>query len=131
MTTILNRLVLVIGLAVSPQGLLAKDATGIWRTEPTDQGYVEVELRACGPTLCGTILRARDLAGQEQAYEHTGKRMIWDMADDGAGRWTNGRIWDPRNGRTFKSRMELDGTTLKVSGCVIGICQTQTWRRVQ
>jgi uncharacterized protein (DUF2147 family) len=40
------------------------------------------------------------------------------------------RIWDPRNDRTFNSRMETRGDTLVVSGCVMGICQRQQWQRV-
>lgn len=127
----LQRAAFVVALILSPTVSSATDATGTWRTEATDQGHVEVEMRPCGAALCGTIVRARDPAGQEQPYAHTGKLMVWDMVDDGTGKWANGRIWDPRNDRTFRSRMELDGTALRVSGCVLGICQAQTWRRVQ
>jgi uncharacterized protein (DUF2147 family) len=115
----------------APNMAAAKDATGVWRTEPTEQGYLEVRIAPCdGQALCGTILRARDLQGQEQPYDHTNKRMIWDMSATGPSKWGNGQIWDPRNNRTFRSRMELAGNRLVVSGCVLGICQSQTWRRV-
>lgn len=117
--------------AAIPGMAAARDATGVWRTEPTDQGVLEVRIAPCGEALCGTIERARDLAGQEQPYEHTGRWMIRNMAPSGPGTWDRGEIWDPRNGRTFRSRMELSGSTLEVSGCVLGICQAQTWRRVR
>lgn len=113
-----------------PASVWAQDVAGTWRTEPTGQGYLEIAIRPCGPALCGTILRARDLQGQPQPYAHVGRQMIWDMRPDGPGAWSDGRIWDPRNDRTFRSRMTLRGDRLEVSGCVMGICQTQNWQRV-
>jgi uncharacterized protein (DUF2147 family) len=114
----------------APVAALAQDATGVWRTEATDEGYLEVRIAPCGEALCGTILGARDLAGQPQPYEHAGRRMIRDMVPTGPGAWAGGEIWDPRNGRTFRSRMALSGGGLTVSGCVLGFCQDQLWRRV-
>jgi len=122
---------LAIGLTLAmPLTAAAQDATGLWRTEATPEGYLEVRIAPCGSALCGTILRARDLQGREQPYPHVGRWMIRDMAPTGAGTWGRGQIWDPRNDRTFRSRMELSGSSLAVSGCVLGICQSQTWRRV-
>src|SRR3546814_2307122 len=46
------------------------------------------------------------------------------------GEWKNGRIYDPESGKTYRSRLRLnkDGS-LKVSGCVFFICQSQRWTR--
>jgi len=121
---------IAIWLCVTAGAAFAQDARGLWRTEATDQGYLEIRIAACGAALCGTIERARDTAGVEGPYEHLGRQLVWDMVPDGAGQWNSGKIWDPRNGRTFNSRMELDGGTLVVSGCVLGICQTQRWQAV-
>ena len=128
----IRRRLLILGLAAAlPSAAMAQDATGLWRTEATQEGYLEVQIEPCGEGLCGTILRARDLQGQEQPYPHVGRWMIRDMTPTGAGTWANGQIWDPRNDRTFRSRMQLTGRTLAVSGCVLGIfCQNQTWQRV-
>ena len=110
----------------------AKDATGLWRTISTDEGYLEVKIAPCnGGALCGTILRARDPGGSEQPYEHTGKLMIRDMKPQASGIWGGGRIWDPRNGMTFDSKMSLAGRQLTVSGCFLGFCQEQTWSRLE
>jgi uncharacterized protein (DUF2147 family) len=115
----------------APLAAMAESALGLWRTEPTDDGHLEVQVAPCGAeALCGTILRARDPSGHEQPYPHTGRQMIWAMVPDGPDRWRNGRIWDPRNDRTFNSRMEVQGNRLMVAGCVLGICQRQTWQRV-
>lgn len=120
---------LVISLAMS-RAAAAQDATGLWRTESTAEGYLEVQIAPCGAALCGAILRARDVQGREQPYPHVGRRMIWDMVPTATGAWGRGQIWDPRNDRIFQSRMELSGGGLVVSGCVLGICQSQTWQRV-
>ena len=117
-------------LIAAPLPGLAQDATGLWRSEATEEGYIEVKIAPCGTALCGTILRARDLAGAEQPYPHSGKQMIWDMVADGPGKWSGGQIWDPRNDRTFASKMALSGNRLIVAGCVLGICQRQNWQRV-
>lgn len=115
-----------------PAMAVADAALGLWRTEPTDQGYIEVRIAPCdGGNLCGTIVRARDLQGREQPYPHTGRAMIWAMRPDGPGQWRDGRIWDPRNDRTFNSRMQAQGDRLTVSGCVLGLCQRQLWQRVE
>ena len=117
-------------LIAAPLPALAQDATGLWRSEATEEGTIEVKIAACGTALCGTILRARDLAGAETPYPHSGKQMIWDMVSDGPGQWSDGQIWDPRHDRTFNSRMELSGNRLIVAGCVFGFCQRQNWQRV-
>ncbi|HEY3697610.1 DUF2147 domain-containing protein [Phenylobacterium sp.] len=59
-----------------------------------------------------------------------GLNLIRDFRPSGPGRWTGGRIYDPRDGRTYDARLALkpDGT-LKVDGCVLMFCRAQTWRR--
>ncbi len=44
--------------------------------------------------------------------------------------WTEGSIYDPESGRTYKSSLRLKSPDLlEVSGCVLFFCQTQIWRR--
>ncbi len=117
-------------LIAAPLPSLAQDATGLWRSEATEEGTIEVKIAPCGTALCGTTLRARDLVGAEQPYPHSGKPMIWDMVADGPRQWSGGQILDPRNDRTFNSRMELSGNRLIVAGFVLGICRRQNWQRV-
>lgn len=109
----------------------AQEVTGLWRSQATDEGYIEIRIKPCGPAICGTIERARNLDGVEGPYPHVGRKMIWDMAADGAGEWSNGKIWHPEKDKVFKSKMELQGDALKVSGCVLGICLGQEWTRVR
>ena len=48
------------------------------------------------------------------------------------GEWEDGDIYNPRNGETYDAELEeVDANTLKVSGCVWFLCETQTWTRVE
>lgn len=132
MTVYLRFFLTLLTFAALPLTAAAQDITGLWRTEATERGYLEIDVQPCGAALCGTIARGRNLAGETGPYEHTGRQIFWDMTATGAaGSWDGGKIWDPRNGRTYNSRMSVNGGQLSVSGCVLGLCQSQTWLRVR
>lgn len=117
-------------LAASP-ALAAETVTGLYKTQPSDTGsFAHVEIYECGETICGVIRKAFDASGAEIASDTVGKRMIWDMSADGSDAWSGGRIWAPDRDKVYKSRMELSGDTLSVSGCVLVVCRSQTWQRV-
>ena len=44
-----------------------------------------------------------------------------------------GNVWRPSNDKTYTGKMELDGNTLLLAGCVLGglICADQTWTRIE
>ncbi|MCR9114486.1 MAG: DUF2147 domain-containing protein, partial [Rhodobacteraceae bacterium] len=43
-----------------------------------------------------------------------------------------GKVYSPDRGKTYKSKLVLNGKTLKVSGCVLGICRDGgTWQKVK
>lgn len=56
--------------------------------------------------------------------------IIRDFNRKSEGHWVDGKIYDPNDGRTYRSKMNAatDGT-LQVSGCVLVFCKTQTWTR--
>ncbi len=113
---------------------LADPVEGLWKTQPGDTGtYAHVKIAACGDRICGTIAKAFDSDGKEISSPNVGKRMIWDMVPRGEGYYSGGKIWAPDRDKTYKSKMQLNGNRLKVSGCVLGgiICRGQTWTRVQ
>lgn len=128
----LRSLLTLIAALILPSAVLSQDLKGVWRTESTERGHIEVEISQCGAALCGTIIRARDPDGVSGPYEHLGRKMIWNMMPTGTkGAWDSGKIWDPRNGRTYNSRMALQNGKLVVTGCMLGICQSQTWLAVR
>lgn len=126
-TTIISLL-----LAAASATAYADGAEGVWRTESTDEGYLHVSIAPCENALCGTIIGAYNLEDQaNETYEHLGKNMVWDMKSVGEVMWKNGKIWDPTNDKTYKSKMTVDGDVLSVSGCVLMFCRSQDWTRVE
>ncbi len=105
---------------------------GLYRTQPGDAGnYAHVELYECGADICGVIRKAFDGSGTEIFSDTVGKRMIWAMKPQGDGKYAQGKIWAPDRDKTYSSKMEMKGKSLKVSGCVLGICRGQTWSRIE
>jgi uncharacterized protein (DUF2147 family) len=112
---------------------------GRWHT-PEDRAIVEIA--PCGAQLCGTIISAiplpntatppRDVHNPDPTLRTRsiiGVRILGGFVR-GRDKWTNGTIYNPSNGKSYRSEMSLaaDGR-LRVSGCVSVICQTQIWRR--
>ncbi len=43
-----------------------------------------------------------------------------------------GRIYNPENGRTYRASLKLRSPDLlEVKGCLLIVCDTQVWRRVE
>jgi uncharacterized protein (DUF2147 family) len=114
-------------------GIAAADpAVGVWQTVPDDNGnFGHVEVTPCGPALCGTLVRAYDAAGREIASPNVGRRIVWDMAPRGGGKYAGGKVYSPDRDQTYNGRLTLTDRGLAVEGCVLGICRDGgTWRRV-
>ena len=110
---------------------LAEPVLGRWQTEPGDDGaYAHVRIYECGAAICGVLERAFDASGTRVEADAVGKRMIWDMAPEGGGAYRGGRIWAPDRDKVYRSKMDLSGDSLTVSGCVGPLCRGQTWRRI-
>ena len=60
-----------------------------------------------------------------------GMVTLWGLKPDGAGHWSGGRVLDPENGKTYKSKLELldGGRKLGMSGCIAFLCRQQVWVR--
>ncbi|WP_299848381.1 DUF2147 domain-containing protein [uncultured Roseovarius sp.] len=120
-------------LILSASASFADPVEGVWKTQPGDTGgYLHVTVSKCGEAICGVIKQAYKEGGAvSEGYEHLGKRMLWDMQAKGEGAYAGGKIWAPDRNKTYKSKMSLNGNTLKVSGCVAVICRSQSWQRVK
>jgi len=103
-------------------------------------GGTEVSIADCGDkTPCGTItnladpdlpdgnnrdvsLRARPLIGAQMLSGFRKSRIGW----------RGGKIYNPANGKTYRSSIRLKTTDqLLVKGCVGPFCQSQRWSRVR
>ena len=105
---------------------------GIWQTEVDDGSYALVDMKGCNDgKTCGWIARTFDSNGEYQS-ENIGKVMVINMVAQGNGRY-EGNVWRPSNDKTYIGKMELNGNTLTLKGCVAGglFCAAQTWTRVQ
>jgi uncharacterized protein (DUF2147 family) len=114
----------------------AQPIAGRWLTE---DGSAIVQVGPCGAKTCGrivTVLKARpgapkvDANNPDPALQKrpiVGLPILTGFTDTGSD-W-RGRIYDPRNGKDYKSIVTraADGT-LKVKGCIAFLCQTQVWR---
>jgi uncharacterized protein (DUF2147 family) len=108
---------------------------GLWKTAG-DEGLVRIE--ACGQAICGRVVGDsppqtnvgnRDAGLHDQA---TDGQLIMKLKPLGPGRWGDGWIQNPDNGKSYKASIALtpDGR-LRLRGCiVVPLCRTQTWTRV-
>ncbi len=109
---------------------VADPVEGTWKTQVDDGNYAHIAISACGDKYCGVIARTFNAEGEWQS-DNIGKRLVWDMVADGDGDYSGGRIWQPSKDKVYKSKMTLDGDSLRVAGCVGPICKKQTWSRVK
>ena len=117
----------VLASAASAQGI-----NGTFVTAPNDEGNTgHVQFAKCGEAFCGTLVASFDSTGKPLASDAIGKNIVWDMIDQGNGRFKGGKIWDPGADKTYRSKMALEGKTLNVSGCVGPICRKKTWTRLK
>lgn len=111
---------------------LADDLIGDWRTAADDNGNSGlIRVEACGDMLCGTLVEAYDANGATMSTPNIGRQIIWDTTAEGDGEY-RGMLYSPDRDRNYRSRLQLSGSGLSVSGCVLGgaICREGgVWQR--
>ena len=120
------------GLGLASAAFAADPIMGTWKTAPDDNGDTgHIQVQTCGSAICGTLVKTFDASGAETLSDNIGKKIIWDMMADGDGEYSGGKIWSPDRDKTYKSKMQLQGSTLNVQGCVMFVCRDGgTWSRV-
>jgi uncharacterized protein (DUF2147 family) len=113
---------------------------GVWQTQPEDHGYAHIEIEPQGDEYVGKIVwlsepdypedDADGMGGQPKIDRENpdpalrerpivGLRLLQGLEYAGDGRWKNGRIYDPANGKSYKCQMKLeDDGSLKVRGFI-------------
>jgi len=135
--------VLLVSLFCLPA--LAADAVGRWRTIDDETGaaksVVEIERSADG-VYSGKIVelfnpsspdpRCDKCSDERKGQRIIGMEIIRGMRANSADAYSGGTILKPDEGKVYRSKMELieNGARLKVSGCVLFICRSQTWERI-
>ena len=128
-------------LAATPALAAPDPAFGEWVTQ---DGLARIAVGPCSynPALgCGAVTWLKDPVGHPSRDIHNpdpaqrgrsleGLLVIRDMKPEGPGRWAGGMVYEPQTGRTAKGRMRaLVGQRLEVTGCILVICEGETWTR--
>lgn len=110
----------------------AEPLLGMWRTAADDNGNSGlIKVAPCGSKLCGTLVKAYDSSGKEMASDNIGRKIISETVNTGDGNY-RGKVYSPDRDKTYASRLKLSGSTLKVRGCILGICRDGgTWKKLQ
>lgn len=127
MKTILTALA---GLALSAGAAIAEPVLGTWKTEADDGAYAHIGMKRCGEMVCGTIDRTFNASGEYDS-PNKGKVLVINMVPQGGGKY-EGKVWRPSNDKIYLGKMNLNGDTLELKGCVAGglLCSSQTWSRL-
>lgn len=124
-------MVLAAGLVALASAAWADPVEGMWKTEVDDGSYAHVKMSKCGANICGTIAETFNSGG---AYNspNKGKQLVRNMKPGGGGSYS-GKVWRPSNDKIYIGKMQLNGNSLVLKGCVAGglICSGQTWTRVK
>jgi uncharacterized protein (DUF2147 family) len=124
---------------IATPALAADPAEGEWLTQA---GSARVRIGPCpgqAARLCGAVswlkndpkvVDSNNPDPKLKGRPILGMTMLSGFKSAGPGKWTGGKIYDPESGKTYDSKLSVNGNgTLKVEGCVAIICQAQTWRR--
>ena len=113
---------------------------GLWLT---DDHKGVVRIGACGPRVCGWIVRVldsgpnvptRDVNNPNPALRSRtilGMPVLAGFTPNGNA-YANGAAYDPKSGRSYRATLrQRSANALDVTGCVLFICQTKTWTRTR
>ena len=129
----MKQLIATACVVVASAGMAMADPVhGTWKTAADDNGnYGHIAVTNCGGKICGTLVKSFDSSGAALDTANTGRKIIWDMEAKGGGEYRGGKVYAPDRDKTYNSRMQLNGNTLSVSGCVLGVCRDGgSWTRV-
>ncbi|MFY2824725.1 DUF2147 domain-containing protein [Ruegeria sp. MALMAid1280] len=116
---------------LAPAFATADPIVGVWKTEPDRKKLIShIKISACGDKFCGQIQSAYDTSGKEVQTPNIGKKLFWDVASEGGGKYGGGDFWIPMVNVDVVPQMTLSGDTLTVRGCEHVVCGHQKWTRL-
>jgi uncharacterized protein (DUF2147 family) len=118
------------------------DPKGLWLAEDG----AKVRVSSCGKVLCATIASPKSptdpttgMAWTDKNNADPGKRgrplvgvfVLSAMLPDAPGRWS-GELYNTDDGHTYPGHLvEVDRRTIRIEGCVLGICGGKNLSRIQ
>ena len=123
---------------------LAADVSGTWLN---NSGDAHIRIAKCGANMCGTIVwlkepndpatgrpltDAKNHDPARRSHPLLGTEVAIDFhPSDEPGKYV-GTFYNAEDGNTYRGSMQPQGAdTLRVEGCLLMFCQTQTWTRVK
>ena len=131
---------IILSAVSSPAFAAELNVDGVWMTAGRS-GIVEIKDCWDG-TPCGTLVwvlpfdnGAIPLDDKNPDPELAKRSMLGVSLLSGfkakGDKWKSGTIYNPEDGKTYKSHLVLaSDNVLKVKGCIGPICQTQIWHRL-
>jgi uncharacterized protein (DUF2147 family) len=122
----------------------SQSAIGTWKTIDDEEGTVKsyVSIYEENGKLYGEVKKLINpekttcsaCKGDKKDKPIEGMQIMWDLEASEGNKWQGGKILDPKNGKEYKCKIELeDANTLKVRG-FIGFSllgRTQVWYRIE
>jgi len=140
MEILMRIVILAAGLLLASPAFAADPVVGEWLTQ---DGGSKVRIGACpgnANLLCGVVswlpaaetndLDTKNPNAALRSRRILGSQTISGFKQSGPGKWTGGKLYDPATGKSYSGKISInpDGT-LKVQGCVMMICEAETWKR--
>ncbi|MDX1293126.1 MAG: DUF2147 domain-containing protein [Hyphomonas sp.] len=137
----MNRALISISVAALVTGGAQAGPLDVFGVFATQEENSHIRISDCGDgTPCGVIVwidpdSVSDSATPETATDANGEKILGLTMLEGfkqkARGWTGGKIYNPKEGKTYGSRIKrLADGMLEVKGCIGPICQTQHWAPV-
>ena len=130
----MKKLIVFLVLTLMSVAGYAQDVIGKWVTEGGDS---QVEIYKNGDKLNGKIVWLKKGDGQLdvhnpdkklQSRKLVGTNILTGLTKKGE-KWEGGKIYNPKNGKTYKCSIWLEEGNLKVRGYVAMFYETQTWTK--
>jgi uncharacterized protein (DUF2147 family) len=135
----MRSLVLAAALTLAAGPALADPVEGEWLNQDKTGKIRVAPCPEKADRMCGAIswlkdktktLDANNPDAALRARPLLGLPMMRDFKQAAPGRWTGGKIYDPKSGKTYDSKLSVNANgSLKLEGCIAFICQAQTWTR--
>jgi uncharacterized protein (DUF2147 family) len=114
----------------------SSDILGVWITEDRD---AKIEIYKKGEEFFGKIIwvqtaGVKDTKNPDASLRNqslVGLNILTNFKSDGTNKWSEGKIYDPNNGKTYSCNIKLNNGKLDIRGYV-GISlfgRTSTWTR--
>jgi uncharacterized protein (DUF2147 family) len=138
----LRRISVVLIFAFAGAGAALADPAGTWREK--DGGTIQIS--HCGEGYCATIATVQPpldpATGRPWTDKHNadpskrsrplvGVQVLTATAPAGPGKWS-GNLYDSDRGHTLSGNLvELGPDTIRIEGCLMGLCGGEELRRVR